>query len=128
MKGLKDIKPLVEVPDNSLMITILLLVALLILIGLIVWFFKIDKRVRRKKASPKELARDRLKSIDFLDTKDAVYRFSEDMRLLKGSNKDDMLESFIDKLERYKYKKDVPSLSDEDINMMKKMIKEATDV
>jgi Flp pilus assembly protein TadB len=128
MKDLRDIKPLIDVPDNSMMIIILATIALILSALLIIWWIKQPKRRRKRRLSKKELAKERLRLINFDDTKDAVYTFSQDMRVLADDEKRDELEKFIDKLEIYKFKKDIPPLSGEDRDMMKKMIKEIGDV
>ena len=128
MQGLKDIKPLVEVPDNSLLILMLIMIALLILtIGAYIWY-KRPRRRRRKKPTPRELAQGKLKGLDFTDTKKAVYDFSEAMHLLIPDEKKTALDALLKKLEIYKYKKSIPALSDEDKNSMQAMIKELGDV
>lgn len=128
MQGLKDIKPLVAVPDHSLLLLLSIMIALFIMIvALIVWFKK-PKRRRRKKLTTKEQAIHNLKAIDFVDTKKSVYDFSENMYPLLGEQNRERFEKLLEKLELYKYKKEVPSLSTEDKKAMKEMIKEVTDV
>jgi hypothetical protein len=126
MKGLKDIKPLVDVPDSSMYVLILIIISLSVFIGLILWWIKRPKRRRKRKLSPQELAKIELESIDFNNTKNAVYTFSEFMRFLVDNETQQEFEKLINKLELYKYKKEIPSLSLEDKEAMKKMIKEVS--
>ena len=128
MQGLKDIKPLVAVPDHSLLILLGLMIALLIMIGALVAWLKRPKRRRRKKLSPKEKALQTLKAISFEDTKKSVYDFSENMHILIPDEKKEQLQKLLKKLEVYKYKKEVPSLSDADKKVMKSMIEEVGNV
>ncbi len=128
MQGLKDIKPLVEVPDHSLLVLLLIMIALVALgIGLYLWYKK-PRRRRRKKPTARELAQEQLKTLDFTDTKKAVYDFSEAMHLLIPDEKKETLQALLKKLEIYKYKKSIPTLSDEDKNAMQAMIKELGNV
>ena len=128
MQGLKDIKPLVTVPDYSLWALLSIMIALLVVgVGLYFWLRK-PTRKRRKRRSQKEIACDALKAIDFKDTKKSVYDFSEYMRTLLPEGKEKAFEKLLERLESYKYKKNIPSLSKEDKEAMQKMIKEVTNV
>ncbi len=128
MQGLKDIKPLVEVPDNSLLILMLIMIALLlVVIGAYLWY-KRPRRRRRKKPTARELAQGKLKGLDFTDTKRTVYDFSEAMHLLVPDEKKEALDALLKKLEIYKYKKSIPPLSDEDKKAMQTMIEEIKNV
>ncbi len=126
---LKDIKPIVEVPDSSLLYTLFLLGLILFFTGIVLYLLKRKpKRKRRKKLTKKELAKQELQNIDFSNTKEAVYTFSKNIPLLSDKEHFNNYKEFIDALENYKYKKEVPLLSQEDIKMMKKIIKEVADV
>jgi len=124
MEELRDIKGFVEVPDESFFylivsaIGVALLLALLV--GLVLWLRK-PKR-KSKRLSPKELAKLELQKIDFSNTKEAVYSFSENAQVI-SPNHPALLE-LLPKLEEYKFKKEVPELSSEDIEKMKSIIKE----
>jgi len=128
MQGLKDIKPLMTVPDNSLLMLISLIVALLIIIlGLYFWLKK-PARKRRKRLSKREQAAENLKALDFSDTKEAVYDFCENMHVLLNDNENEAFHKLLEKLEVYKYKKEAPPLSEADKQEMIKMVKEHTHV
>ncbi len=124
MEELRDIKGFVEVPDESffyLVLTFFVLGLLLAFLGwLYVWLRK-PKR-RSKKLSPKDLAKLELQKIDFSDTKEAVYSFSENAQMVSPEHP--ALLSLLPTLEAYKFKKEVPKLSDEDKKMMQSIIKE----
>jgi flagellar biosynthesis/type III secretory pathway M-ring protein FliF/YscJ len=126
MEGLKDIKGFIEVPDQSFLYFMLTIAGVLLfiigLVILVIWYKK-PKR-RRKRLTAKEQAIINLKAIDFLDTKEAVYDFSENVQ--KIVHEHEGVQALLEKLETYKYKKDVPSLSDEDKESMKALIKELT--
>ncbi len=126
MEKLKDIKALVDVPDYSLVIFIALLVTVLaLLVGIYLWTKKSKRRVRRK-LTPKEIALQKLKEINFDDTKESVYTFSENMQVLVDKENIDELEKFLETLRRYQYKKSVPSLSEIDKKKMQEWIEKVT--
>ncbi len=121
---LKDIKPPVNI-DTYLQEVALyagagvgLLVVAILLVLLYLMLFKKKKR----KLTKKELALKALKSIDYTNTKDAVYRFSVNAQKLIGSEDKEELEKLLKELEKYKYKKEVATLSSEDIEKMKKIV------
>ena len=124
MEGLKDIKGFVEVPDQSFLYFMLTLsgavLLLLALITLFVWYRK-PKR-KRKRLNAKEEAIINLQAIDFNNTKEAVYSFSENAQIVKEEAEG--LKELLQKLEAYKFQKEVPSLTNEDKEEMKKLIKE----
>jgi len=127
MEELKDIKGFVAVPDDSffhLMLIVGGVVVLLLLIALFWWWNQKPKR-RRRRLSPQAIAREQLQLLDFEDTKGAVYGFSEHAQLLAPD--DPKLQELLKKLEIYKYKKEVPTLSQEDKAAMQRIIKELSD-
>jgi len=128
MQGLKDIKPLMSVPDHSLLMLIFLIVALVvIMLGLYFWL-KRPARKRRRRLSKREQAAENLKALDFSNTKETVYDFSENMHVLTNESENEAFHRLLGKLEIYKYKKEVPPLNESDKQEMIKMIKEHTNV
>ena len=126
MEELKDIKGFVEVPDSSFLYFMLTLGGLMaLLVGLVLlylWFRKPKRRARR--LSAEELAKRALKSIDFNDTKESVYLFSENIQIVEPENQE--LDDFLNQLEIYKFKREVPPLAEEDKLRMQRYIKELT--
>jgi len=124
MEELRDIKGFVEVPDESFFYLVLSGFALGLLLTFLAWFiFRLLKPKRKsKRLSPKELAKLELKKIEFTDTKEAVYSFSENTQVVSPEHP--ALLDFLPKLEVYKFKKEVPELSSEDIEKMKSIIRE----
>jgi len=124
MEELRDIKGFVEVPDESFFYLVLSAISLGLLLAFLVWFFLWLRKPKRrsKRLSVKELAKLELKKIDFSDTKEAVYSFSENAQII--SPEYPALVSLLKRLEAYKFKKEVPTLSEEDKKMMKSIIKE----
>ncbi len=122
---LKDIKPPVEVPDHSFLLLLLILALLLLLLAALFFWIHRRKKSRRKRGKdPVKDAKRRLKEIEFLDAKDAVYKFDEYFPV--AANGDEELlrefEALWQRLERYKYKKEVPPLKIEDEASMKRLI------
>jgi len=123
---LKDIKPIVDINDSSLYILIALVAAILIVTA-IVGFFIYQKRAvaqRRYKKSEIYKAKEALKNLDFSDTKGAVYNFSKYAHILVKDEQKEQLNRVLQSLEQYKFKKDIPNLSSQDKEAMKKFIKE----
>ncbi|WP_457598201.1 hypothetical protein [Hydrogenimonas sp.] len=130
LRQLKDIKPPVEVPDHSLLLLLLLLAALLVaVVAALLWFARKDAAPRRRRrADPKAVAKAKLASIDFTDTKDAVYTFDEYLPRLIAADAEAMreFEALQSELERYKYRKRVPPLEGEVIERMRRLIRKGT--
>jgi len=126
MEELRDIKGFVEVPDESFFYLILSGVALGLLLAFLVWLVLWLRKPKRKskRLTSKELAKIELKKIDFSDTKEAVYGFCENAQIISPEHP--ALLDLFPKLEAYKFKKEVPKLSSEDMAAMKSIIKELT--
>ena len=111
---LHDIKPLVEVPDNSLMIAIVIvaLVLTLIFVPLMIWVWK---RLKKAKAiNLKKVYLDKIHNIDTNNAKQAAYEISEYARHIVSTDKEkSLLEDLDSRLSQYKYKKSVEKLDDE---------------
>ena len=126
MEELRDIKGFVEVPDESFFYSVLMMFFLGILLAFFAWLYSRwrEPKRRKRRLSAKELAKLRLSEIDFIDTKEAVYTFSEAGQVLSPEHP--ALLSLLSQLEQYKFKKEVPELSEEDKREMKRIIKELT--
>ena len=126
MEALKDIKGFVEVPDDSFFYLMLTLggVALVVvtLVLLFLWLRKPKRRSRR--LTPEQLAKMALKTLDFSDTKEAVYNFSEHAQRLNSEHP--ALLELLPKLEVYKFRREVPTLTKEDEESMRRIVKELT--
>lgn len=109
---LKDIKPLLEIPDNSYLIFwgLILFVSVLLLAVL---FFAVKKFLEHRKANLAKKYLARLRTIDWRDTKESAYAATHYARLLST---DDRRKELFDQLEvlleRYKYKKEVDAVDD----------------
>ncbi len=111
---LHDIKPLVDVPDNSLMIliTIAALIITAILVPLLIWLYKLYKK--NQKVNRRKEYLEKIHAIDISDAKRAAYEISKYGFLLAESERElEMLESLDKRLSVYKYKKEVEALDQE---------------
>ena len=127
---LKDIKPIVNIPDNSLYELIALTLFLVAILALIAIYLS-KRGVRRRKRvilSDKEIAKNELKELDFTNSKDAVYKFDKYIRYFLDQESLTKYKEFLDSLSIYKYKKDVPPLDKSSIEKIKEIIKEVADV
>jgi hypothetical protein len=120
---LRDIRPIVDVPDHSLwLFTALVAGALLVLALLVLWFL----RRRKKQIDPKrEEALKRLLVLDFGDTKSAVYDFTLLGHYVATPETEDRFRALLAELEAYKFKKEVPPLDAPIKAKMQAFIKEA---
>jgi hypothetical protein len=111
---LHDIKPIVDVPDHSYMLFVLLIIVsvllFLALLYLLYRYFKNHKKVNIRKEHYKILD-----SLDMKDSKKTAYMltkygatFSDDSNRHKQ-----MYKNLTDRLAKYKYKKSVEEFDDE---------------
>lgn len=120
---LKDIKPIVEVPDHSLWLFAGLVAAgVIAVLLLILWGIHLRrKRIDRRRAE----ALRRLNAIDWSDTKKAAYDFSFLGQFVVTEKTKAQFEALQAALEPYKYRKAVPELPQELKTKMRTFIKEA---
>jgi hypothetical protein len=111
---LHDIKPLVEIHEYSFYYTLgLLFIALLFLLALI--YFGYRWFINRKRFNLRKENYKALQEIDMNDTKNAAYKITSYGYTFKNDSPrhSEMYENLINRLENYKYKKDVESFDDE---------------
>lgn len=120
---LKDIKPLVEVPDHSLWLLAGLVALVVALIALLVISLLRRRRARvdRKRAE----ALRRLDALDWSDTKQAVYDFSLLGHFVTTPKSETAFAQIVKELEAFKYRKTVPELNTELRDRMQTFIREA---
>ena len=111
MEGLRDIKDVVEVQEHSLAMLIALIVMVLLLFAVALYLFK-NRRRRRKKLTAREIALEKLRSLDYSNPKEVVYSFEADGELFVNEKNRDNFEKIKKELEIYKYKRDVPPLDE----------------
>lgn len=122
LDGLKDIKDIVYIPDYSLYILLFITTIIIAIIFYII--FRYITRIKKTKVlTKKEIAYNNLKNLDFNNTKDSVYKFTQDGELFLTDKNRDNYNKIISSLEKYKYKKDVDSLDIHIQNSMKEFIK-----
>jgi len=117
---LHDIKPLVEVPDNSFMVLIIIVSIMvgLVLITVGIWIWKRLKK--QKKINLKKIYMKKLYAIDTNHAKQAAYEISEYGRKLASTDNElSLLEDLDMRLEQYKYKKSVEKIDEETLGHFK---------
>ena len=123
LKGLKDIKDIVEIDTFN---PIWLLVATLLILVAIFLFFYLKKRLkkrRRFKLTLKEEAMNRIKNINWEDEKSITYTFIEDVKEFINEKNRNKYEDIKAKLEEFKYKKEVPKMKESLKDEIKAFIK-----
>ena len=112
---LRDIKPLLEIPDNSFYLYWGVIgFALLLLLAIL--FFVIKKLWENRKTNVAKGYLEKLKAIDWNDAKHSAYEVTHYARLLATDERRKELFSQLEPmLEQYKYKKEVEAV-DRDTN------------
>lgn len=113
---LRDIKPLLEIPDSSYYF-FWGLVVFGILLAAAILFFTVKKFLEHRRANLAKKYLEELKKIDWKDTKASAYAATHYGRLLATDERRrelfDQLELL---LEQYKYKKEVEKVDDKTLN------------
>ena len=113
---LRDIKPLLEIPDSSFYIY-WGLISFAILLGLGILFFVIKKLWENRKVNLAKGYLEALKRIDWKDTKKSAYEATHYARLLATDERRKELFSQLEPmLEKYKYKKVVEAIDQDTRN------------
>ena len=113
---LKDIKPLLEIPDSSYYIYWgLIIFASLLAAGIL--FFVAKKLWENRKINLAKGYVEKLKTIDWKDTKKSAYEATHYARLLAtDERKKELFSQLEPMLEQYKYKKEVEAVDTETQN------------
>ena len=113
---LRDIKPLLEIPDSSYYLYWgLIIFATLLLLGILFFIAKRLWNNRKVNLAKEYLAR--LKAIDWQDTKKAAYEATHYARLLATDDRRKELFSQLEPmLKRYKYKREVDKVDDKTLH------------
>ncbi len=113
---LKDIKPLIDIPDNSLYIYWGLIVLGVLLVFAIV-FFLAKRFWKKRKVNLAKGYLQNLKSLDWNDAKKSAYEATHYARLLATDERRKELFSQLEPLlDQYKYKKEVNSVDQDTLN------------
>ncbi len=118
---LKDIKDIVEVGDYS-MYYLLAYILLAILIFVVI-FYILTKPRRRKKPTNKEMALTALKSMNYDNSKETAYGFTLNIPFFITDENKKEIEDILEKLEIYKYKREIPQMDSELKDRIKKAVK-----
>jgi len=113
---LKDIKPLLDIPDNSFYIY-WGLIGFASLLLLAILFFVAKKFWDNRKINLAKGYVQKLKNIDWKDSKHSAYEATHYARLLAINERQKELFSQLEPmLEKYKYKKEVDSVDQDTLN------------
>jgi len=122
IQGLKDIKDIVEVPDYSLYFLIAIISVILFSIAYLIYLY-LTRIKKTEVKTPKEIALQNLKNIDFSDVKKVAYTFSVDGFLFIDDKNRDEFEMIEKDLQQYKYRKKVNDLDEKLKERIVKFIK-----
>ena len=110
---LRDIKPLLEIPDNSIFL-FWGLVGFGIVLVIAILFFVIKKYLEYRKANLAKKYLAKLHAINWKDTKESAYAATHYARLLATDERRKELFGQLESLlEQYKYKKEVETVDEE---------------
>jgi len=111
---LRDIKPLLEIPDSSYYI-FLGLIALVFLLVVSFVYLLVKKFWKKRKVDMQKVYFEQFKNLDWSQTKQSAYEATELGRKLTVENEraKEIYEQLVPMLEPYKYRKEVPTLDDE---------------
>lgn len=102
---------------------IFLIISFLIFIILVILLYKILVKMKNKSKTPKMIAKEKLLSLDYNNSKHVAYAFSENARILiQNEAQEQLFLKIFENLQKYKYKKQVPSLSEDDKNDIKRFM------
>ena len=119
---LRDIKPLLEIPDNSYYIY-LAIVGVLAILGLSIIYFLVKRFILNRKESQEQKYLKRLKSIDWSDAKSSAYLVTYlGRKLAKDSRSKEIYSQMLPLLEKYKYRAEVPSVDDETLKQYELLV------
>ncbi|SFV71301.1 hypothetical protein MNB_SV-13-54 [hydrothermal vent metagenome] len=119
---LRDIKPLMEIPDNSFyMYWGLIAFVLVLVLGLLLWMITYLWKNRKINLAKGYLAS--LKSIDWTKSKEASYEATQYARLLATNEEKEVLFLALEEnLMAYKYKKEVDAIDEETMKLLNEYI------
>ncbi len=119
---LRDIKPLLEIPDNSYYIY-LSIVGVLAILGLSIIYFLVKRFILNRKESQEQKYFKRLKSVDWSDAKSSAYLVTYlGRKLAKDSRSKEIYSQILPMLEKYKYRAQVPPVDDETLRQYELLV------
>ncbi len=119
---LRDIKPLLEIPDSSYYIY-LAIVGVLAILGLSIIYFLVKRFILNRKESQEQKYFKRLKSIDWSDAKSSAYLVTYlGRKLAKDKRAKEIYSQILPMLEKYKYRAKVPPVDDETLRQYELLV------
>ena len=119
---IRDITPLLPIPDVSVYLFVGLIVVAALVVG-VLFYYGWRWWLRHRKSDPRLYWLQQLDRIDYNDPKKAAYIMTRYGRLLAEEKRQkEILGQLLPRLERYKYKKEVPPLDEETKRYMKLFI------
>lgn len=114
---LKDIKPLLEIPDYSY--TIFMALALFMALIVFTLLFILGKRLwEKRKVNMRKVYFERLKTVDWRNSKKAAYEVTFFGRALCNEPRIEVIyKQLLPLLSAYKYKKEVPQVNEETLRV-----------
>ncbi len=110
LENLKDIKTITKIPDYSLYIFISLTFIILLILSFIIYNIYLHYHSRRDK---KRFYINKLKNIDFKNPKKSAYKITKYGRKLVYDDRSEKIFEMLNReVERYKYKKNPPEISE----------------
>jgi len=115
-----DIKPLVEVPDYSIYLFIALILAFIIGLLFVSYFFY--QKIKNAKKNNQKMYIRKIKNIDLSASKMAAYEITKyTLLILKNENQTTLSKELLKDLNQYKYKKEVQPFNESTILLYKKL-------
>ena len=119
---LRDIKPLLEIPDNSYYIY-LAIVGVFAILGLSIIYFVVKKFFLNRKENQEQRYLRQLKRIDWSDVKSSAYLVTFlGRKLAKDERSKEIYSQILPLLEKYKYRAEVPSVDDETLKQYELLV------
>lgn len=119
---LRDIKPLLEISDYSYVMFLLFTFVLSIILLTLLFFFA-KKLWLNRKVNIRKVYFERLKSVDWNNTKKAAYEVTFLGRELATEPRiEEIYKQLVPMLEVYKYRKEVPHIDDETIKQYELLV------
>lgn len=119
---LRDIKPLLEIPDYSYGIFIAL-VSFMVLVVLALLYILGKRLWEKRKVNMRKIYFERLRSVDWNNSKKAAYEVTFFGRALCNDPRiEEIYKQLLPLLERYKYKKEVPKVNEETLKQYELLV------
>lgn len=117
MSRLKDIKPIVDIVDDSLIYFSMVVFIVLLMVGFFYW-----KTIKAKRNDNRNNAIIKLQELDYSNSKMVAYDFKKYAEALCHDDNKIQFEQINHTLEQYKYKKQVENLNPDLIQKIKEFI------